>query len=52
MEQRTCSLGIEVGRGNHRQTSQGGKEAIHALRYALYEGVKSGSEDERRRSRR
>ncbi|WP_183799159.1 SRPBCC family protein [Mycoplana azooxidifex] len=45
MEQRTCSLGIEVGSGNHWQTSEGGKEAIHAFRYALYEGVKSGSED-------
>jgi Rieske 2Fe-2S family protein len=45
MEQRTCSLGIEVGSGNHWQTSGDGKEAIHAFRYALYEGVKSGSED-------
>ena len=45
MEQRTCSLGIEVGSGNHWQTSGDGKEAIHAFRYALYDGVKSGSED-------
>ncbi len=45
MEERTCALGIEVGSGNHWQTSEGGKEAIHAFRYALYDGVKSGSED-------
>jgi Rieske 2Fe-2S family protein len=45
MEARTCSLGIEVGSGNHWQTSETGQEAIHAFRYALYEGVETGSQD-------
>lgn len=45
MEQRTCELGIEVGSGDHWQTSEQGKETIHAFRYALYDGVKSGSRD-------
>ncbi len=45
MEARTCALGIEVGSGNHWQTSREGREAIHAFRYALYDGVESGSED-------
>ncbi|WP_411036104.1 aromatic ring-hydroxylating dioxygenase subunit alpha [Shinella sp. BYT-45] len=45
MEARTCGLGIEVGSGNHWQTSREGREAIHAFRYALYDGVESGSQD-------
>jgi phenylpropionate dioxygenase-like ring-hydroxylating dioxygenase large terminal subunit len=45
MEERTCSLGIEIGSGNHWQNSVDGAEAIHAFRYALYDGVKTGSED-------
>lgn len=45
MEQRTCALGIEVGQADAWQTSRAGAEAIHAFRYALYDGVKSGSED-------
>jgi Rieske 2Fe-2S family protein len=45
MEERTCSLGIEVGSGNHWQNSAEGQEAIHAFRYALYDGVQTGSED-------
>lgn len=45
MEARSCALGVEVGSGNHWQTSRSGREAVHAFRYALYEGAKSGSED-------
>jgi phenylpropionate dioxygenase-like ring-hydroxylating dioxygenase large terminal subunit len=45
MEERTCALGIEVGSGNRWQTSREGREAIHAFRYALYDGVKTGSKD-------
>ncbi|MEO6301197.1 MAG: aromatic ring-hydroxylating dioxygenase subunit alpha [Paracoccaceae bacterium] len=45
MELRTCALGIEVGQGDAWQTSRAGAEAIHAFRYALYDGVKSGSDD-------
>ena len=45
MEARTCALGIDIGSGDRWQTSREGKEAIHAFRYALYDGVKTGSED-------
>ena len=45
MEARTCALGIEIGSGDLWQTSQAGAETIHAFRYALYDGVQSGSED-------
>ncbi|WDZ75397.1 aromatic ring-hydroxylating dioxygenase subunit alpha [Ensifer adhaerens] len=45
MEARTCALGIEVGSGNHWQTSAAGKEAVHAFRYPLYDGAKTGSKD-------
>ncbi|AYD03872.1 aromatic ring-hydroxylating dioxygenase subunit alpha [Neorhizobium sp. NCHU2750] len=45
MEERTCALGIQVGSGNHWQNSAENREAIHAFRYALYDGVKTGSED-------
>lgn len=45
MEERTRALGIEVGSGDHWQTSAKNREAIHAFRYALYDGVKTGSQD-------
>ena len=45
MEERTCALGIQIGSGDHWQTSENGKETIHAFRYALYDGVKTGSQD-------
>ncbi|GLS87211.1 (2Fe-2S)-binding protein [Cypionkella aquatica] len=45
MEARTCALGIEVGQADAWQTSRAGREAIHAFRYALYDGVSTGSED-------
>lgn len=47
MEARTCALGIDIGQGDHWQNSRAGKEAIHAFRYALYDGVETGSEDGR-----
>lgn len=45
MEARTCALGIEIGSANSWQNSAQGQEAIHTFRYALYDGVSSGSED-------
>ncbi len=45
MEARTCGLGIDIISGDQWQTSQAGKEAIHVFRYALYEGVSTGSQD-------
>lgn len=45
MEARTRGLGVDVGSGDHWQTSAQGEEAIHAFRYALYDGVSSGSRD-------
>jgi phenylpropionate dioxygenase-like ring-hydroxylating dioxygenase large terminal subunit len=45
MEQRTCALGIEIGSGDRWQNSSAGQEAIHTFRYALYDGVSSGSKD-------
>lgn len=45
MEERTCALGIEIGSANRWQNSAGGQEAIHTFRYALYDGVSSGSQD-------
>jgi phenylpropionate dioxygenase-like ring-hydroxylating dioxygenase large terminal subunit len=52
MEARTCALGIEVVSGDRWQTSAAGQEAIHTFRYALYDGVSTGSEDGKRPSRR
>ena len=45
MEARTCALGIDIPSGDHWQTSAHGEEAIHSFRYALYDGVSSGSQD-------
>ncbi|MGF7160300.1 Rieske 2Fe-2S family protein [Rhodoligotrophos appendicifer] len=45
MEQRTCALGIEIISGDNWRNSVGGHEAIHTFRYALYDGVSSGSQD-------
>jgi len=47
MEVRTCALGIDIGQGDLWQTSARGAEAVHAFRYALYDGVETGSEDGR-----
>lgn len=45
MEARTCALGIDVVSGDRWQSSATGQEAIHTFRYALYDGVSTGSED-------
>ncbi len=45
MESRTCALGIEIGSGDAWLNSAGRHEAIHTFRYALYDGVSSGSKD-------
>jgi len=45
MEARTCALGIEVVSGDRWQNSAAGQEAIHTFRYALYDGVATGSQD-------
>lgn len=45
MESRTCALGIDIVSGDQWRNSTGGHEAIHTFRYALYDGVSSGSED-------
>lgn len=45
MEQRTCALGVDVVSGDRWQGSETGQEAIHTFRYALYDGVSTGSED-------
>ncbi len=47
MEVRTRHLGIDVGQGDLWQNSRDGREAVHAFRYALYDGVETGSEDGR-----
>jgi len=45
MEERTCALGIEIVTGDRWVGSASGKEAVHSFRYALYDGVATGSED-------
>jgi Rieske 2Fe-2S family protein len=45
MEARTCDLGVDIISGDQWQTSEASKEAIHVFRYALYEGVSTGSQD-------
>jgi len=45
MEERTRALGVEVGVGNHWQSSAEGQEAIDVFRYSLYNGVSTGSAD-------
>jgi len=45
LEERTRILGVEVLTADHWQSSVAGHETIHTFRYALYEGVSSGSED-------
>lgn len=47
MEARTCALGIDVVSGDRWQNSAAGQEAIHTFRYALYDGVATGSQDGR-----
>jgi phenylpropionate dioxygenase-like ring-hydroxylating dioxygenase large terminal subunit len=45
LEERTRALGVEIATGNYWQNSAAGHETIHTFRYALYDGVSSGSED-------
>jgi len=46
MEERTRALGVQIlNVGNHWQNSGAGQEATHYSRYALYDGVLTGSED-------
>ena len=45
LEERTRALGVDIATGNDWQNSVSGQETIHTFRYALYDGVSSGSED-------
>ena len=45
MAERTRALGLEVATRNLWRSSAGGEEAIDCFRYALYEGVATGSPD-------
>jgi Rieske 2Fe-2S family protein len=45
LEARTRALGVEIVTGDHWRSSAAGREAIHSFRYALYDGVATGSED-------
>ncbi len=45
MEARTCALGLDVRSSDQWQNAAHGAEAVHAFRYALYDGIASGSED-------
>ena len=45
MEARTRALGVEVGVTNQWQGSAERQEAIDVFRYALYDGVSTGSDD-------
>jgi Rieske 2Fe-2S family protein len=44
---RTAALGIEVPERSHWVSSKDGQEAIFAFRYALYDGMETGSMDGR-----
>ena len=45
MEARTCALGVDVGTITRWLPSSSGEPPIMCFRYALYDGVKTGSED-------
>ena len=45
MEARTCALGLNVASGSPWETSDTGREAIRSFRYALYDGMRSASDD-------
>jgi phenylpropionate dioxygenase-like ring-hydroxylating dioxygenase large terminal subunit len=45
MIERSAALGIAIGEHNHWDSSAGGGEAVFGFRYALYDGVATGSED-------
>jgi phenylpropionate dioxygenase-like ring-hydroxylating dioxygenase large terminal subunit len=45
MTERSAALGVAIGEHEHWRTSASGEEAVFGFRYALYEGVATGSED-------
>jgi len=45
MRERTAALGIDIPLHEHWAASSGGEEAIYGFRYALYDGVVTGSRD-------
>jgi phenylpropionate dioxygenase-like ring-hydroxylating dioxygenase large terminal subunit len=45
MEERTRALDIKIVSGDRWRNSAAGQEAIHAFRYAVYDGASTGSED-------
>jgi Rieske 2Fe-2S family protein len=45
MIERSAALGIRIDEHNHWDSSTGGEEAVFGFRYALYDGVATGSED-------
>jgi phenylpropionate dioxygenase-like ring-hydroxylating dioxygenase large terminal subunit len=45
MAERSAALGIAIGEHDHWEPSAGGEEAVFGFRYALYDGVATGSED-------
>jgi phenylpropionate dioxygenase-like ring-hydroxylating dioxygenase large terminal subunit len=45
MTERTAALGIDIPRHDHWAPSASGEEAVHGFRYALYDGVATGSPD-------
>ena len=45
MEARTCALGVNIGVTDHRVASSSGEAPIMTFRYALYDGVRTASED-------
>jgi phenylpropionate dioxygenase-like ring-hydroxylating dioxygenase large terminal subunit len=45
LEARTRAMGIDVRTADHWQNSAAGHETIHTFRYALYDGISTGSED-------
>lgn len=45
MIERSAALGIRIDEHNHWLPSAGGEEAVFGFRYALYDGVATGSED-------
>jgi Rieske 2Fe-2S family protein len=45
MIERSAALGVRIDEHNHWDSSTGGEEAVFGFRYALYDGVVTGSED-------
>jgi phenylpropionate dioxygenase-like ring-hydroxylating dioxygenase large terminal subunit len=45
MTARAASLGIAIGEYDHWLSSDAGEEAVFGFRYALYDGIVTGSED-------